>query len=217
MEVEQKMSLYLGKVHFWLYNKILWFEHLEEAVYAFAAEQGYASDVWKAEFEAQFGAPSGGRPLEEIVDTGNIHGWLQDRITRAEARQAALLTRLSQQDVSIAAGLEKLFASHGVSAGKSYEGSRATPEDLFNGLNDYILDGMPCDRVNQILSNESDKFSWEMTQCVHSSVWESVGGDVNLFYALRHQWIHGFVEGVSPEFKYGFDAARTRWIERKAA
>ena len=26
------MSLFLGKIHYWLFNKILWFENLEEEI-----------------------------------------------------------------------------------------------------------------------------------------------------------------------------------------
>jgi hypothetical protein len=211
------MSLYLGKVHYWLYNKILWFEHLETVITDFADRRGYPAQEWKSEFEARFGEATGGRPLEDIIDTGNIHGWLQERITRAESRQAALLTRLGVQAPELESDLKPLFHKHGVTAGSHFEGNRQTPESLFNGLNDFILDGMPCDRVNQIISSEPDRFTWAMTQCVHKSVWDAVGGDVQRFYDLRHEWIRGFVEGASNDFAYGFDSENLRWIERKGA
>ncbi|SCZ81698.1 hypothetical protein [Acidaminobacter hydrogenoformans] len=211
------MSLFLGKVHFWLYNKILWFEHLEDAIAAYADGRGIPAQSWKQEFEAAYGEATGGRPLEEIIDQSNIHGWLQERITRAESRQAAFLTRLTAQEPGKIEDLKTLFHEHGLTAGRSYEGNTGTPESLFNGLNDYILDGMPCDRVNQIVSSEPDKFEWKMMQCVHKPVWDAVDGDVSLFYDLRHEWIRGFVTGASDQYAYGADNDNMRWIERKRA
>ena len=46
------MSLFLGKVHFWLYNKILWFEHLEDAIVNYADGHGIPAAAWKQDFEA---------------------------------------------------------------------------------------------------------------------------------------------------------------------
>ena len=34
------MSLFLGKIHFWLFNKILWFEGLEKEVIGLAGNLG---------------------------------------------------------------------------------------------------------------------------------------------------------------------------------
>ena len=34
------MSLFLGKIHYWLFNKILWFENLEEKIIDLAKNEG---------------------------------------------------------------------------------------------------------------------------------------------------------------------------------
>ena len=34
------MSLFLGKIHFWLFNKVLWFEGLEDEIIKLAQEEG---------------------------------------------------------------------------------------------------------------------------------------------------------------------------------
>ena len=34
------MSLFLGKIHYWLFNKILWFENLEEKIIELAKNEG---------------------------------------------------------------------------------------------------------------------------------------------------------------------------------
>ncbi len=33
------MSLFLGKIHFWLFNKVLWFEGLEDEIIKLAQEE----------------------------------------------------------------------------------------------------------------------------------------------------------------------------------
>ena len=83
------MSLFLGKIHYWLFNKILWFENLEEEIIKTAKSEGLDIEGVKSEIEAKYGAKLENKNLEEIIDTNNIHGWLQDRIHRAEGRMAA--------------------------------------------------------------------------------------------------------------------------------
>ena len=34
------MSLYLGKIHYWLFNKIVWFENLEGEIITLAKNEG---------------------------------------------------------------------------------------------------------------------------------------------------------------------------------
>ena len=74
--------------------------------------------------------------------------------------------------------------------------------DIFNAVNDYILAGMPCDRVNEVLIQEEDKVLWKRRVCVHKNIWDSVGGDVNYFYTLRNLWIKSFVNEANKEFNY---------------
>ena len=68
------MSLFLGPVHFWLYDKI----KNQEALTSSIAEHFDKG----AEYTKQL------LPLEEGIDEGNIHGWLQSQITDAETRYA---------------------------------------------------------------------------------------------------------------------------------
>ena len=69
-------------------------------------------------------------------------------------------------------------------------------------MNDYILDGMPCDRVNEVILNEEDKIKWQSRICVHKDIWEEVGCDVNYFYNLRNAWIKSFVSNLNSNFRY---------------
>ena len=196
------MSLHLGRIHYWLYNKISWFEDIEQEMVGWAKEQKLPADEWIKEIYAEFGMPTGNRPLEEIIDASNIHGWLQGKIQSAELRQAALVTRILAESPEYKGHLLQLFAQQGENAAKNYEGETKTPEAIYNAMNDFILEGMPCDRVNEILKSEEDEFVWQTTVCLHRPFWQKIEGDVENFYNLREAWIQAFVEASNPSYEY---------------
>ena len=72
---------------------------------------------------------------------------------------------------------------------------------MYNSLNDYILDGMPCDRINEVLENSPEKIVWHMSRDLHERFWNEVGGDVTEFHNLRNSWIRAFVEEINPELE----------------
>ncbi|MDU6160624.1 MAG: hypothetical protein E6651_17315, partial [Acinetobacter sp.] len=55
--------------------------------------------------------------------------------------------------------LKKIYTEQGINAAKEAKVklTNVTAEDIFNSMNDYILDGMPCDRVNEIITSNNEK------------------------------------------------------------
>lgn len=201
------MSAFLGKIHYWLFNKILWFEGLEKDIIALAKEQGLDVETLTKEINHKYGEPIPNKPLEEMIDTSNIHGWLQSRINSAEGRMAAWTTKLlNTEDKDIVKGkLENIYIKQGITAAKELKETGIKPNtavDIFNSVNDYILDGMPCDRVNEVVVSEEDNIQWKRRVCVHSDIWNEENGDVEYFYKLRSLWIKAFVNEVNSEFQY---------------
>ena len=196
------MSLFLGKIHYWLYNKITWAEKIEVDIVEWAKTQGLPADQWLEEAINQYGEPTGNKPLEDVIDTGNIHGWLQARIQSAELRQAYIVTTLLGINPELKDGVIQLFANQGEVAAKEYDQAITTPEQAFSALNDFILEGMPCDRVNAVISSDEKKYSWRTTACLHKSYWDQVEGDITIFYALRDTWVKAFIEALTPSFTY---------------
>lgn len=196
------MSLFLGKIHYWLYNKIIWAERMEEDIVAWAKAQNLPADQWQKDAISKYGEPTGDKALEDVIDTGNIHGWLQATIQSAELRQAHIITTLLAGSPDLKEGVIQLFASQGAAAAKEYNQEIITPEGAFNALNDFILEGMPCDRVNAIISSDEEKHSWQTTACLHKPYWEQVDGDITIFYTLRDTWVKAFIEALTPAFKY---------------
>ena len=84
------MSLFLGPIHYWLYGKIGNQEELTKRIAAYAQQKNLIDS--STEYVRELS------PLEEVIDEGNIHGWLQARIANAEMRYADLVTLILAND-----------------------------------------------------------------------------------------------------------------------
>lgn len=181
------MSAFLGPIHYWLYGKVQLQEALIETILTSAAQRGW--DTALSEKTDSVCGEADLRPLEEIIDQSNIHGWLQQKIGVSEKRLAFAVTSLLKQDENRLA--ELLDTAYGF--GQSHALQSGGADSAFQVLGDRLLDGMPCDHVNRVLEKSPDSVVWEQTQCVHSSYWEQVGGDISVYYALRTKIIEGML------------------------
>ena len=209
------MSLFLGKIHYWLFNKILWFEKLEDEIINLAKTEGFEVERLSEEIQNKYGKKLPNKPLEELIDTSNIHGWLQNQIHCAERRMAAWTKLLIEADKKNYDKLEAVYKEQGVIAANEVKAEGrilSTPEDLFNSMNDYILDGMPCDRVNEVVLNDENKIGWKQRICVHKDIWKEVGCDVDNFYNLRNAWIKSFIHELNNNYEYLIEESGMRLI-----
>lgn len=92
------MSLFLGKIHYWLFNKILWFEELENEIINLAAVEGLDIENLTEQINLRYGEKLASKNLEEIIDTGNIHEWLQEKIHSSEGRMAAWTSKILENN-----------------------------------------------------------------------------------------------------------------------
>lgn len=199
------MSLFLGKIHYWLFNKILWFEGLEDDIINLAKNEGLDIEVLSEEINHKYGAKLPSKSLEELIDKSNIHGWLQEKIHSAEGRIAAWTTEIINKNNEAKDKMEEIYIAQGIKAGKGVieKGNRhESASDIFNSINDYILDGMPCDRVNEVSTSNEDIVEWTRRICVHKEIWDKENGNVDYFYYLRSLWIKSFVEEINNKFEY---------------
>ena len=82
---------------------------------------------------------------------------------------------------------------HGIS-------NEADAEKAFQAISDSLIDGMPCDGVNELLEQEKAYTSWQQTNCVHSQYWEQVQGSIDNYYELRKAIIEGMLSRTDLEF-----------------
>ncbi|MCB2313104.1 hypothetical protein LGL55_17650 [Clostridium tagluense] len=202
------MSAFLAPIHTWLFNKILLAEELEKSLKEVYIDK--YKDVAKEVVEKSlvYGSPIDiTKNIEDIIDKSNIHGWLQDKISTVETRTAYVITEMIKKCGEDAQGIAELsFKKQGRTVGETLKAKEMPEgaEELYNALNIYLLEGMPCDRVTRIIKSEKNVLEWETTSCIHKKYWEMVNGDVNIFYNLRHSWIKAFIENSNEKYTYNF-------------
>lgn len=129
------MSKTLGPIHYMMYEKIKFQDKITEYLM-----DGHIQDI-KPD-------PVSTKPLEEILDQENIHGYLQEKIDIVETRLAKALKLAKDPD-------EKLYKlGQECSKGKDF----SSFEQVFRDLNTYLLDGMPCDQGLSAMVDEDSLY-----------------------------------------------------------
>lgn len=182
------MSAFLGPIHYWLYNKIKLQQELVEDIIKLSQDLKIPDIHLKEDLDVRYGVFDT-KPLEEIIDTGNIHGWLQSRVSQAEYKLAGSVTILLEKNPELIEDIKQIFETRGMQKSVAYDSAA----DIYKAISDSLLDGMPCDNANSLLENSEDKVVWRRNTCVHSSYWDEAGGDINIYYILREAFIRGFL------------------------
>lgn len=202
------MSAFLGHIHHWLYHKISRVVEREQFIYQKAEEMcGATAEELQAQVWQIYGAPQPDAKLEEVIDQSNIHGWLQRQVTIAETREAAFIKELMDTcgDAARAVAVDA-YTEHGTVCGQhaksqgKYDAESAV--GIYQAVNDYILNGMPCDQGDVVTENEADKIVWEGNLCLQERNWVRAGVDKTFMKQLYQQWFASFVTAINPAFAY---------------
>lgn len=195
------MSAFLGPIHHWLYHKIKQQHDIVSKLCTLGDRYGLALT---SEVEARYGTfPS--KPLEEIIDGSNIHGWLQEKVSMVEYQYAYAVIALLNQDnisstddnISIADQIISIIKDQATDLATAYQDASLTAPQVFKVITDHLLDGMPCDHANLIVEQSPESLTWKRKLCVHQPYWTDLDGDINIYYALREVWLEGFLEALS--------------------
>lgn len=202
------MSAFLGHIHYWLFNKIRLVIQREELVFDKAREScGDAAEELREQVWQTYGQPLPDRDLGDLIEHGNIHGWLQRQINLTESREAALIKELLDAcggDAETAA--LRAFAEHGETCGRQaagqnkYETDRA--DGIYQALNDYLLNGMPCDQADVIVISSADQVIWEGNVCLQEPNWKRVGIGAKTMKKFYQEWTNNFVRAINPAMDY---------------
>ncbi|WP_053955960.1 hypothetical protein [Inediibacterium massiliense] len=203
------MSKFLGPIHHWLFHKIHLYEDLEKKlIQAYKEKYGNLIEKISQQAQGKYGPFLETKPLDELINVNNIHGWLQHQISIVETRQAEFLQKVFEQygKDNIDTALS-IYKKQGLECGQSAKNNHNIEDapSIYKALNDYILNGMPCDHVNHIVINKPEKLQWTSTTCLHKPYWEIAGADIHTFYKLRDAWIKAFVENANESYTYTVD------------
>ena len=191
------MSAFLGPIHYWLYNKIQIQEEIVVLLTEYAKEKKINENLMQS-LNEEIGVIEN-KPLEEMIDTTNIHGWLQEKVTLVEKRMAKAVTEILKDSADNLEDLEKLVFNYGRETHSLKED--ATVNEAYELLNNVLLDGMPCDRVNELVSKEENEIVWKRNRCIHTIYWDSIQGDVKYYYILRDALVKGIVKESNITFE----------------
>ncbi|MBP2650120.1 MAG: hypothetical protein H6Q74_945 [Firmicutes bacterium] len=200
------MSAFIGQIHYWLYGKIQLVSQREEYIYGKAYEMcGATAEELREQVMQTYGEPLPDVDLSEIIDHDNIHGWLQRQINIVETREAAFIKELLDTCGGVAKEmLEQAFLEHGKMTGDNakirgkYDMNIAP--GIYKALNDYYLNGMPCDQADMVVTSQPDSVVWETGTCLQEPNWKRVGGDIGTMIKLYRSWLKGFVGGINADY-----------------
>ncbi len=184
------MSAFLGPIHYWLYNKIQLQQAIVDDIYDLGRKHGF---VLEEECNNLYGTFEN-KPLEEMIDVGNIHGWLQERVSQVEYKYAYCVTKLLNNNPEEMNTLKAILADNGTNLAITMKEFPLAPKSVYKLIEDNLLDGMPCDHANRVLKQSDEEILWVRNVCVHSNYWEEIGGDIAVYYELRDAWIEALVK-----------------------
>lgn len=199
------MSMFLGPIHHWLYNKIrIGAERALAIEDAFRHAFGAEADPILQEVDDSYPAFPTGLPLEDIIGDSPIHAFLQGLIGMVERREGALVKAFTERfgEKAKDAAL-KAAADEGRRVGKEAKGEIVDGdiESVFRALYDRQLDGMPCDQGAQP-EFQRNRVLIRQTECLHSDNWKATGAPLDVMCAITGSWIKGFLSGAAPELDY---------------
>ena len=202
------MSMFLGHIHQWLYNKIQNGAERASAIEdAFKGAFGAEADTIIGEIDDNYPAFPVGIPLEDIIGDAQIHPFLMGLIRMVETREGALIAAFTKKYADKAADLALATAEEfGKKTGDAAKGevNAGDMQSLYKALYDRQLDGMPCDQGAQP-ELSGDKLIIRQSECLHSNNWKEVEAPLELMCKITGAWMKGFLEGAIPGSTYSIE------------
>jgi len=202
------MSMFLGPIHQWLYNKIQNGAERASAIEdAFKCAFGAEADALIAEMDDSYPAFPVGIPLEDIIGDAQIHPFLMGLIRMVETREGALIAAFTKKYADKAADIALATAEEfGKKTGDAAKGevNAGDMQSLYKALYDHQLDGMPCDQGAQP-ELSGDKLVITQSECLHSNNWKEAGAPLELMCKITGAWMKGFLAGSTSGMKYNIE------------
>lgn len=204
------MSAFLGHIHYWLYRKIQLLVERENLILEKTrAVVDDLADELHAISEDTYGAPiDASKDLADLIDHNNIHGWLASQINVASVREAAFIkdmldTNSGDDAIHVVTAILDAFAVQGkacgVVAGESLE--EHTAPAIYNALQNFYVNGMPCDGGDQIITDSADEYTWVGDHRHQADYWRKAGVDPQFMQLAYQTWFEAFVAAVDPNFE----------------
>ena len=198
------MSAFLGHIHYWLYRKI---QLLVERENLILEKTTKVVDDLAGELHS-ISVDTYGEPINPSIPLENIHGWLSNQINIASVREAAFIkdmldTNADENAIHVVTAILDAFAVQGQACGVVAQDSleEHTAPAIYNALQNFYVNGMPCDGGDQIVEDSADRFTWVGDHRLQAGYWRTAGVDPKFMMLAYQTWFEAFVKAIDPEFE----------------
>lgn len=182
------MSAFLGPIHHKMYHKITAQSNFAFKIAAFSDKQGWTSQL---EQQIRSDLPMQEGALEDIIDLCNIHGWLSKQVEDAEQRLAIAVQQAIQNDSHRVPQLLAFVAEDAEQAAAYQTAPSQNCSELWQKMDLYWVDGMPCDRGVQFTCSDENEVTWSIDPAHHANGWATQSP--LCYNELRWTWMNAFV------------------------
>lgn len=166
------MSRFLGKIHYIMFDKINYVDEITRKMKELLDENVDLKNIERG-------------ALEDLIDTDNIHGWLQVRVGIVEDNLARVLSELKKEGKLE----DALKIAYDFGAKEDFSGDAS---DAFQFMSDKFLDGMPCDMANLPVESDDGEFRWVKRIDVHEQYY-IYGEPSEVYDEFRRAWMNGLL------------------------
>lgn len=178
------MSLFLGYIHHLMFSKIKFLDNLTDRLIEeieIDNKEDLVDGIYKFNLEEG--------ELEDIIDTNNIHGWLDERVSRVETKFAFFISEILKRDESKISILKDKMNEIGREESIKFSSAK----EVYQFITSKFLDGMPCDGSLMLLTNEDNQVIFKVLRDVHREIWEDFY-DYKVYWSLRDSYIDGLLK-----------------------
>lgn len=164
------MSQFVGPVHYRMFEKIRALDARTDLLLS-----GHQEELAET-IDTECGKLAQG-PLDTVIDTDNIHGWLSRQVEIAECRHAQAVHSLLGLGETVDSLKEKQTA----------QATGSCEEDMqqnFFLLDTAFLDGMPCDHSLSVTEKDETSLCFAVDEQAHETYWH-LGTPVSVYEELR--------------------------------
>lgn len=202
------MSFALGPIHYLMFDKIKLVNQRRLAIRkAFIGKYDSEAEGIAKEAEKTYGFNLEDKPLDELIGDESIHGWLQDKVSRVELAESALVSALwknyKADCETLALDASYHFGhSYGEKLSKDYPAKVDTPDAIQDVIWSYYLDGMPCDQEEGLFDAKDKTLFMRHNHCLHNSYWEQTKAPAALMCRLYASFLEGLLKGLNPAISF---------------
>ncbi|WP_110953901.1 hypothetical protein [Anaerosinus massiliensis] len=202
------MSEALAQIHHWLFKKIKIVASRENLLFRNFSQAEDTVESVREMANQSIGNVAFDQALEDMIDHQNIHQWLQRQINLVETREAYIIKEfLAQMGDGARKIIEETFEKDGYSYGQeavTFSKNVSTAPQLYQTVNDYYLNGMPCDVGDMMKEISPNHVVWENDCWPQEKNWQRAGGDQTFLENLYLIWLQAFIKGANSSYDLTF-------------